>query len=36
MSLLFVIIIPLSILKRKVAINTARKIESSTLENIKI
>lgn len=35
MSLLFIIIIPLSILKRKVALNTARKIESSTLENIK-
>lgn len=33
--LFFIIIIPINILKRKVAINTARKIESSTLENIK-
>ncbi|WGL61003.1 ATP-binding protein [Pigmentibacter sp. JX0631] len=35
MLLLFIVILPLSILKRKVAVNTARKIESSTLENIK-
>ena len=35
LSLIFFIMIPISILKTKVAKNTAKKIESKTLENIK-